>query len=145
MTKRRVRLGIGLDWQKLADTIQQAFDTFEKLPGLSVDAHQVANGWLHLIPKSGHDAEGNLTRVIGWLLTFGYPHGEEPLKELAGLSGLRAEGIKLAGWEPGLYASFWLPPEMPSQEIAALAITLVREVQLVPDDAHVEIALEYET
>jgi hypothetical protein len=143
MTKRRVRLGSGLDPQKLTDTIQQAFDAFEQMPGLSINAHAMEDGWLHLYPKAGFDAEGEMTHVIGWLLTFGYPHEEAPEEKLAGLKSLQAGGVKLAAWEVGLYASYWLPPGTPAEELAGLAIALAREVQGVADGAHVEVALEF--
>lgn len=144
MTKRRVRLGSGLDRQKLTDTIQQAFDAFEEMPGLSINARAMEDGWLHLYPKAGVDAKGEMTHVIGWLLTFGYPHEAEPGEKLAELKSLQAGGVKLAAWEVGLYASYWLPPGTPAEEIAALAIALVRDVQGVADGARVEIALEYD-
>lgn len=142
MTKRRVRLGIGLDRRKLADTVEQAFDSFAEMPGLSLDAH-TEDGWLHLFPKAGFDAQGEMTSVIGWLLTFGYQHEVEPGEALAAQAISLAEGVRLAGWESGLYASFWLPPTMAPDEIAGLAIALVRRVQGVPDDSQVEVALEF--
>lgn len=142
MTKKRMRLGIGLDRQKLADTITQACDSFKQMPGLSIDTH-TEDGWLHLFPKPGHDSEGKLTHVIGWLLTFGYPHDEEPGKLLTTRNVEMSGGVKLAAWEAGLYASYWLPPKMPSEEIADLAIALVQRVQAAPEEAHVEIALEF--
>jgi hypothetical protein len=89
------------------------------------------------------DAEGQPTHVDGWLLTFGYPYVEEPVEMLAGIEALNATGIRLVEWEACLYASYWLPPDTPAEELAALVIALAREAQLVPDDAHVEIALEY--
>jgi hypothetical protein len=143
MTRRRVRLGIGLDQQKLSDTIRQTFDSFKELPGLSIDAHTVENGWLHLTPKASEDAAGNLTHVIHWLLTFGYPGDAEPPQELTAPSVALTALVKLANWQPGLYVSYWLPAETPADDIAALAIALIREVQGVPESAHVEIALEY--
>jgi len=143
MTKRRVRLGSGLDRQKLTDTIQQAFDSFEEMPGLSINAHAMEDGWLHLYPKAGVDAEGEMTHVIGWLLTFGYPHDGEPGRKLSRLAMLGAEGVKLAAWEVGLYASYWLPPGTPPEDIADLTIALMREVQGVSEEAHLEVALEY--
>lgn len=142
MTKRRVRLGIGLDAQKLADTIQQTFDAFEDLPGLSLDAH-TESGWLHLSPKAGQDATGNLTHVTGWLLTFGYPHYWEPIEHLSSLKISLPEGGKLTDWEAALFASFWLPPGAPPHDLAVLAIALLRQVQAVSEDTSVEIALEY--
>lgn len=143
MSKRRVRLGSGLDPQKLADTIQQTFDAFADAPGLSLDAHQVEDGWLHLMPRVSLDIDGNPTRVIGWLLTFGYPHLADPLSQLAELKVALPEKAKLAGWEPELYATLWLPPDLPFDALAALLISLSRQVQGVTDDSHLEIALEF--
>lgn len=141
--KRRVRLGSGLDPQKLADTVKQAGDTFERYPGVSVDAHGVDEGWIHVVPQAGQDDGGNPTRVTGWLVTFGYPHGRTPAESLAQAGITLPEGHKLAGWEAGMYASLWLPADTSPDAIADLIIALARDLHHATGEQHVEIALEY--
>lgn len=143
MTKRRMRLGIGLDQQKLADTIRQVFDTSENLPSLTLDVHAMDDGWLHLTPQTSREASDNPAEVIGWLMTFGFPHSAQPLSKLAELDIKLDEGGKLASWESGLYVSLWLPPGMSFADIAQLAIELITKLLAVPSDAHIEVALEF--
>lgn len=138
-----MRLGIGLDQQKLADTIKQAFDTSDELPSLTLDVHVMDDGWLHLIPQTGHESSSAPSQVIGWLMTFGYPFSDMPLDRLEALNIELGEGGKLAGWEAALYASLWLPPQMPFGDIAMLIVSVVRKLLAVPVDAHIEVALEF--
>lgn len=141
--KRRVRLGSGLDPQKLADTVKQAGESFERYPGVSVDAHGVDEGWIHIVPQAGQDGNGDPTQVIGWLVTFGYPHDEPPADKLGETKIALPEGYKLAAWEAAMYASLWLPADTSPDTIAHLIIALARDLHRTTNEQHVEIALEY--
>ena len=143
MVKRRMRLGSGIDAQKLRDTIDQVYDSFEESPQLTLDVHGVDDGWVHLVPEAGQNDAGELTQVIGWLLTFGFPYDGEPLPKLAQLGVEVGSGYKLANWEVGMYVSLWLPDDAAVEEIAEMMIAVVRKVLGVSDDAHVEVALEF--
>ena len=143
MAKRRMRLGSGLDAQKLRDTIDQVYDSFEELPQLTLDVHGMDDGWLHLAPEAGQSDTGELTKVIGWLMTFGFPYDGEPLATLAQLGVDVGRGYMLASWEVGMYASLWLPSDTSVEEIAVMMIAVVQKVLGVSDDAHVEVALEF--
>jgi hypothetical protein len=143
MSRRRVRLGSGLDPHKLAGTIRQIAIADPPLPALVCHLSEKEDSWIHLTAIAG-PAEVDAPPVLtGWKLMLGYPTGEPPADLLSRLSITLPAGAGIDEWEAGIYASIHLPPDTSPEAIAALITNIAHRLQSIDAAQSIETALEY--
>jgi len=143
MSKRRVRLGSGLDPHKLAGTIRQVALADPPPPALVCHLAGEADSWIHLTAIADPPEADEPLILTGWKLMLGYPTQEPPADLLSRLSIALPAGARVDKWEAGIYASIHLPPDAPPETIAMLITNIAYRVQNVDTTQSIETALEY--
>lgn len=143
MSKRRVRLGSGLDPHKLAGTIRQIAVADHPLPALVCHLPEHEDSWLHLTAVAGPVVVDAPPMLSGWKLVLGYPTREQPGDLLKRLSITLPAGAGIGQWEAGIYAGIHLPADTPPEAIAALMVSIAQCLQNVGSGQSIETALEY--
>lgn len=144
ISKRRVRLGSGLDLNKLADTIRQITLTEGQTPDLICNAPGHDHGWVHLSARTGTQEEANRQEILGWVLTLGYPSERDAgiMFEETGLD--LPDGTHTISQTANVYVKLLLPSETSPTEIAHIVRHIMVNIQHVEIDEKAEIALEYD-
>jgi hypothetical protein len=143
VSRRRVRLGSGLEPHKLAGAIRQIALADTLPPALTCHAPGQEDSWMHLTALVEAAAGEKQVRVIAWKLTFGYAF-EQHLDDLAGRSRIvLPPGAVVGEWEAGIYATINLGGDTPPDTIANLMLDVAYHLQSVDEPQDVELELEY--
>ncbi|MBN1429224.1 MAG: hypothetical protein JXB07_12690 [Anaerolineae bacterium] len=143
MSRRRVRLGSGLDPLKLAGAIRQIAITDTPPPALACHAPGQEDSWMHLMALVEKPEKDAPTTITGWKLTFGYAF-ENELGDLPGRSRIvLPAGATIDAWEAGIYASIHIPHDASPDTIANLMLDIAYHLQDIDEPQDVELELEY--
>lgn len=143
MSKRRVRLGSGLDPHKLAGTVRQIAVADPPLPALVCHLVEDEDGWIHLTAITGPSGGHAPAVLTGWKLMFGCSAQEPPSELLRRLAINLPAGAHIDEWEAGIFASIHLPTETSPEAVAALIAAIAHRLQNADAARDIETALEY--
>ncbi len=143
MSKRRIRLGSGLDPNKLAGTIRQIAVTDPPLPALVCHLPEREDSWIQLTAIAEPPEVDEAPVLSSWVLMIGYPSQEQPGALLARLPIALPDGASIDAWEAGVYAIIRLSPDTPVEAIARLVVGISQHVHGVDRIHSIETALEY--
>ncbi len=137
-SRRRVRLGSGLDLRKLADTIAHLADSEGAPLALICNLARHADSWVHL----SRDPSGEWNGSPCWKLVAGLPPVESAPTALAAAAVDLPVGARVISWEPGIFVDIALPLNTGPEALARLIVSIITSLHGVTDVAGVEVSME---